>query len=143
MKIAVDKTTKKIVDILPDNATESNKFVVNNGYAFLEVTEDVFLVDGSFRDLTEDELSPIVSEENKNIRTQAVRNIEVEHQGIIYEGDETSQNRMSRAISGMEDGDTINWIAKDDSIQILTKTALKAILRKAGIEQTKLWVKGK
>lgn len=59
MKVAVNTTTKTIVDILPDSATESHKFLVNNNYKLLDV-EDPILEDGTFRELTNIELSPIL-----------------------------------------------------------------------------------
>ena len=74
----------------------------------------------------------------KNNRQIQVNNIEVEYNGKIYQGDETSQDRMSRAIVGMDDDDTIEWTAKDNSKVVLLRSDLKQILRLAGIEQTKV-----
>ncbi len=68
-----------------------------------------------------------------------VASIEVLYNGTVYQGDEISQDRMSRAIVGMDDDDTIEWKAKDNSKVTLLKSDLKQILRLAGIEQTKLW----
>lgn len=62
MKVAVNTTTKTIVDILPDNATESHKFLINNSYSLLDVNEPM-LEDGTFRDLTSAELSPILAKD--------------------------------------------------------------------------------
>ena len=62
--------TKTIVDILPDSATDSHKFLVNNGYKLLEVEEP--MIDGEFRDLTDDELLPILADEANTVYTQAV-----------------------------------------------------------------------
>ena len=62
MKVAVNTTTKAIVDILPDNATNSNKFLVNNGYSLLDVSEPM-LEDGTFRELTNTELAPILAKD--------------------------------------------------------------------------------
>lgn len=63
MKIAVNTTTKKIVDILPDGATESHKFLVNNNYKLLDVENP--MIGGEFRELTYDELLPILAIEAK------------------------------------------------------------------------------
>ena len=57
MKVAVNTTTKTIVDILPDSATESHKFLVNNNYKLLDVENP--MIGGEFRELTYDELLPI------------------------------------------------------------------------------------
>lgn len=75
----------------------------------------------------------------KNKRQEVVCSIEVVYNGIIYQGDELSQDRMSRNIVGMDDDDTIEWKAKDNSKVTLLKSDLKQILRLACIEQTKLW----
>ena len=77
---------------------------------------------------------------SKTNRTTLVENIEVEYNGTIYQGDETSQDRMSRAINGLpDDVTTISWKAKDNSSQELTRLDLKEILFLAGQEQTRIW----
>ena len=66
MKVAVNLNTKTIVDILPDNATSSSSFIVNNGYGLLDIEnpilESIAQEDGSvettFRELTNAELAP-------------------------------------------------------------------------------------
>lgn len=67
-----------------------------------------------------------------------IDSIEINYNGVVYQGDEKSQDRISRAIVGMDDDDTIEWKAKDNSKVTLLKSDLKQILRLAGIEQTKL-----
>lgn len=70
-----------------------------------------------------------------------VKDIEVEYNGVIYQGDETSQDRMSRAINGLPDEvSTIYWKAKDNSVLALNKLDLKKILYLAVQEQTKIWI---
>lgn len=69
-----------------------------------------------------------------------VKAIEVEYDGVIYQGDETSQDRISRAINGLPDDiATILWRAKDNSSHELTRLDLKEILFLAVQEQTKIW----
>ena len=76
----------------------------------------------------------------KSNRTTLVENIEVEYNGVVYQGDETSQDRMSRAINGLpNDTTTISWKAKDNSSQELNRLDLKEILFLAGQEQTRIW----
>ena len=75
----------------------------------------------------------------KNNREIQVNKIEVEYNGKFYQGDEKSQDRLSRSIVGMDDDDTIEWTAKDNSKVVLLKSDLKQILRLSGIEQTKVW----
>ena len=77
-------------------------------------------------------------------RTNAVRNIEVTYDSVVYQGDETSQERMSRAITAAaDDAETIGWVAKDNSIHLLTRVDLKVILKDAGNQQSVLWVSGR
>ena len=74
-------------------------------------------------------------------RQEAVDNLEVTYEGTIYQGDEVSQGRMSRAILALPDDTTTTlWIAKDNTPMQLTKVDLSAILRLAGEAQTALWV---
>lgn len=75
----------------------------------------------------------------KSDRQNKVDNLEVEHNGVIYQGDELSQTRIARAISVMDDNETTEWVAKDNSIQTLNKADLSAILKEAGIKQTLIW----
>ena len=77
---------------------------------------------------------------SKNNRTILVENIEVEYNGVVYQGDETSQDRISRAINGLQDDITTkSWKAKDNSSRELTRLDLKEILFLAGQEQTRIW----
>ena len=79
----------------------------------------------------------------KEQRQKKVDNIEVTYNNVVYQGDELSQTRIARAITAMGDSDSIDWIAKDNTIHKLTKDDLKAILLKAGQIQAKLWVEGR
>lgn len=77
-------------------------------------------------------------------RQESIDNIEVTYNSIIYQGDEKSQDRMSRAINGLtNDTDTIDWVAKDNSIHPLTKIDLKNVLGLAGAEQSRIWNEGR
>jgi hypothetical protein len=73
-------------------------------------------------------------------RQEAVDNLEVTYEGTIYQGDEVSQGRMSRAILALPDDTTTTlWIAKDNTPMQLTKVDLSSILRLSGEAQTALW----
>jgi hypothetical protein len=108
-----------------------------------EIAQEDGSVETTFRDLTEEELLPILIEDFKKNREVLVENIEVEYNGVIYQGDETSQGRMSRALNGLPDNNTISWKAKDNSTQELNKSDLKEILYLAGQEQTRIWFENK
>lgn len=66
MKVAINIQTKKIIDVMPDNADENNGFLRNNGYGLLDIEnpilESIVQEDGSmattFRELTKEELKP-------------------------------------------------------------------------------------
>jgi len=91
-------------------------------------------------------------EEWKANRQDKVDNIEVTYNGIVYQGDETSQTRMDRAIRGLEKLDqlypetaphTQTWVAKDNSSHQLTAEDLTLIMVEAGRIQGQLWNEGR
>lgn len=61
MKLAINLTTKTIIDILPDNATDNNKYLINNGYRLLEL-DNPYNEDGSFVELTDEHLKTFALE---------------------------------------------------------------------------------
>ena len=80
----------------------------------------------------------------KQDRQTKIDAIEVTYKGVVYQGDETSQNRMTKAITALPDNTTtVPWTAKDNTIQNLTKIDLQAILLDAGTQQSVLWNKGR
>lgn len=96
------------------------------------------VVDNLVVELKRDD-SGYIKQQEKEYRNNLVSSIEIVYDGIIYQGDEISQGRMSRVISSMLDTDTIMWKAKDNSKVKLTKIDLTQILRLSTIEQTKVW----
>ena len=93
-----------------------------------------------FRQLEDSELEVFTNAAKKANRTTLVESIEVKYNEVSYQGDETSQDRMSRAINGLpDDVVTILWKAKDNSSHELTRLDLKEILFLAGQEQTRIW----
>ena len=147
MKVAVNKETKKIVDIMPDNTTKDSPYLVNNGYILLDINNPIIeyaenengAVDVVFRELTDDDFVEYTKENFKKLREELVGKIEIVYENNLYQGDETSQSRMSRAVTGMNEADTIRWKTSDNKEVILTKTDLAEILRLAGQEQTRIW----
>lgn len=78
----------------------------------------------------------------KEERQRLVNSIEVEYQGNMYQGDELSQDRISRAINGLpNDSSLILWKTKSNSTVNLTRVDLKEILFLAGEKQTLLWIR--
>lgn len=116
--------------------------------SYIEHDEDTFIFDNNYTYKvknnkvikTERVDNLYLNQVKKQNRQIQVDNIEVAYNGIIYQGDETSQDRMSRVINGLpDDTTTIQWKAKDNSSQELTKLDLKQILYLAVQEQTKNW----
>lgn len=60
--------------------------------------------------------------------------------GNTFEGDETSQDRMARAITAMEDADTLPWVLSDNTVVIVSKAELKEALRLASAAMSEIWV---
>lgn len=146
MKVLINTKTKQIL-----------KEAKSIGQAWVDTQDDLELIDienpvsnyiekedgtieAVFRELLDEELLPFALKEKKELMTLLVENIEVEYNGIVYQGDETSQDRISRAINGLpDDTTTISWKAKDNSSKELTRLDLKEILFLAVQEQTRIW----
>jgi len=79
----------------------------------------------------------------KMARENAVNNIVVLVDGIKYDGDETSQSRMVRAIQSLVGSETVWWVDADNNPQEVTQTELGKALRLAGAEQSRLWNEGR
>lgn len=60
--------------------------------------------------------------------------------GNTFDGNEDSQNRMTRALLGLQDGETIEWVLANNSSKFVNKAELAEALRLAGQEQARLWV---
>jgi predicted HAD superfamily phosphohydrolase YqeG len=94
--------------------------------------------------MTEDELAQKAIDDAraafKQERAQAVAAIVVEVDGLLFDGDETSQTRMARAAVAMTDEETIQWVLADNTVTQCTKAELIEALRLAGAAQTAVWV---
>ena len=77
----------------------------------------------------------------KNERAEAVEKITVKVDGMVFDGDETSQQRLSRAIVALEEGETMPWVLHNNTVVNVTREQLKRALKLAGEAQSKLWVK--
>lgn len=75
----------------------------------------------------------------KSNRSTAVESIKVTVGDKVFDGDETSQTRMARAIVAMTDTETVLWVLADNTPVQVTKAELTEALRLAGEEQTMLW----
>lgn len=79
-------------------------------------------------------------------KAKAQRQAEVEAITVIvgdkvFDGDERSQDRMSRAINAMDEADETLWVLADNAPTMVTKAELRSALRLAGEAQTAIWIK--
>jgi hypothetical protein len=66
--------------------------------------------------------------------------IVVEVDGKLFDGDEKSQDRMTRAISVLKEGESTLWVLADNQPTMVTKDELIEALRLAGAKQTEVWI---
>ena len=146
MLVVIEIETKKIRRIIVDNEDYNLIDFYNRGKIVGDISDPVTGIsdiNGNtyklvFRDITDDEFKDGTYAFFKKVKAILVSNITISHNGVEYQGDEESQSRMSRAINGLPENVTIEWKAKDNSKQILTKYDLKEILYLAGQEQTRI-----
>ena len=96
--------------------------------------------------LDDDKAAEVAMTESKTERTDAVSKITVEVDGLVFDGDETSQDRMTRAItmftsSGLPADTTTSWVLADNTVAQVTIDQLTQALLLAGQKQTELWTK--
>ena len=86
MKAAVNIQTKKIVDLLPNNATANTPFLINNGYIMLDIENPISnyienedgTISTTFRELTNAELLPYVLKDINKEYEDAVINLTID-----------------------------------------------------------------
>lgn len=121
----------------PKNAKEWADLGVN--YKVTTIA-DPLPVEPSAEDLAAQELK-----QKKEARKEAVSRIVVEVDGMMFDGDETSQDRMARTITavtalGLDLSETkVSWWLFDNTCAEVTVAQLARALRLAGEEQTALW----
>lgn len=91
-------------------------------------------------DPTAEEIAAHELAQAKAERADAVSKIIVTVDGMAFDGDEESQQRVARSIIALEDGETMPWVLYDNTIAEVTKEQLKQVLRLAGQKQSELWV---
>lgn len=80
-------------------------------------------------------------QEAKNARANSVNNLTVTVDGMVFDGNEVSQERISRAISIMENpNETTLWVLHDNMIASVTKEQLQRVLKQAIQQQSVLWI---
>ena len=66
--------------------------------------------------------------------------------GMVFDGDEVSQERLARTVTaatatGASMDDTTTWVLHDNTVEQVTIRQLATALRLAGEAQTALWTK--
>lgn len=99
---------------------------------------------GAARTMTSVEILAIAQAEAiaefKAARPAVIQAIQVNVDGMVFDGDEQSQTRMARAILAMDDLETTTWVLADNTPTTVTRAQLKAALRLSGEAQTAAWV---
>ncbi len=129
MKVTDNKImTEEELEIL------NSSFSMENMEVPEEILENIGEVDLSF--LVKDRLlqmNRLRNNETKKIIVEILDN-------IILNGDEKSQERISRAISVLDPEETTFWIDANGEAQELTRESLKEALKLAGQKQTEIFV---
>ena len=90
---------------------------------------------------TPEEIAALELEEAKKLRAAQVAAIQVTVDGMVFDGDETSQSRMARAlevanITGMQ---STVWVLADNTVAEVTVAQMQQALSKAMLKMGELW----
>lgn len=88
---------------------------------------------------SEEEIAAAELIKAKEERAEYVSKIVVEVDGMLFDGDEKSQDRMTRSIIALDLGEKVQWVLADNTIKMVTRAQLREALRKAGEAQTAIW----
>lgn len=93
---------------------------------------------------TEEEKAKAALSQAKAERAEAVSKLTVTVDGMVFDADETSQNRMSRVVAGaqalgIDQSTTQVWVLADNTVATPTVKQLAQALKLAGEAQTALW----
>ena len=141
-KIINDITKECWVGIGTDYA-----FYKDQGFTEQDVTlgyNNIWYLTGYEPDPTE-HIKNLELQKAKQERAEAVSNITVKIDGMVFDGDETSQDRIARTITaataaGYGPDDTTTWVLHDNTVATVTIKQLSQALLAAGLKQTELWV---
>ena len=95
---------------------------------------------------TEEDKAKAALSQAKSERAKAVSRLTVTVDGMVFDADETSQNRMSRVVAGaqalgIDQSTTQVWVLADNTVATPTVAQLAQALKLAGGAQTILWTK--
>jgi len=72
-------------------------------------------------------------------RAKAMDRLTVTVGDLVFDADETSQNRMVRAITVLVGDQQVPWTLADNTVVLVTQTELKKALVFAGMAQSSMW----
>ena len=137
----------------PESETNLRKLSVEIPYVetrpFIELPDGTDLTNkivdgGALRDMITEEVEAIIIvksvAEFKRQRPDLVAAITVNVGGLVFDGDEISQTRMTRAAMVMDDVETMTWVLADNTTTTVTKSQLMQALKLSGQAQSALWV---
>lgn len=80
-------------------------------------------------------------EEAKRVRAAKVAAITVEVDGMVFDGNEPAQSRMTRAIAAAETAGMAEtaWVLADNTVATVTKAQLQQALAKAMLAMAEVW----
>lgn len=110
----------------------------NKNAHFITKIDGNYIID-CYPEPTEEEIAAELLNKAKSERAEFVSKIVVEVDGMKFDGDETSQDRMARSCVALNDGETVQWVLADNTIAHVTKEQLRQALRLSGEAQTAIW----
>lgn len=111
---------------------------------YYEVVGDPIPPEPTPEEIAEREKAEALAQAKKE-RAEAVSKLTVTVDGMVFDADETSQNRMSRVVAGAQAlGVDLNtttqiWVLADNTVATPTVAQLAQALKLAGEAQTALW----
>lgn len=128
---------KKGQKISKEEYTRAAIWCNKNEHFIVRVGEE-YIID-TYPAPTEEDILAAALAKAKEQRAEFVSKIIVTVDGMAFDGDETSQDRMARSIVALEDGETVQWVLADNTIAQVTKEQLRQALRMSGEAQTAIW----
>ena len=141
VKEQIDIETNELIGYLVDGNISVPLDEGNRHYQEVQqwIAEDGIIEPQYTPEELEDIHAAKVLAEWKASRAEAVANIKVTVNGKVFDGDEDSQMKMTRAFSAMGDTDSTLWKLADNSVVFVSKDELKSAVKLSGEEQTRLW----
>lgn len=121
-----------------DDCQETEKQII-------QAWNGAYYIEDEVPEMPEDVAAAKALEEAKEERAKEVAKIKVTVDGMVFDGDETAQNRIGRVIAAaLLMGVDINttkqtWVLADNTVAQPTIKQLARALQLAGGEQTALW----